>query len=280
MSSGPLSDLVALLGLPFLALAAVIAFTLSKTDSPEMAIPVLLALVAVASTSARRLPGILTAIIAAAGFPAVWDDPDPRIPVAVAVAAGAIAFSVRVLSDRAARLASRLEVANDRLRRLALRDTLTGLLDRPGFETALRAELAREGRHAGSFAVLAMDLDRLKRLNTRLGRSVGDTVIQLLAEALARNIRESDTAARVDGDEFAVILPDTDTAGARVVAERIIADFGQSVTRTVAGSTKISTAFGIAVYPSDGRESDDLLAAADERIAAMRRRTGASVGAT
>jgi diguanylate cyclase (GGDEF)-like protein len=277
---GSLGDLVALLGLPLLALAAVVGFTLSRTDSPEMAIPVLLALVAVAATSARRLPGILTAIIAAVGFPAGWHDSDARIPVAVAVAAGAIAFSVRVLGDRAARLAGRLEVANERLRRLALRDTLTGLLDRPGFDSALRAELSREGRHAGSFAVLAVDLDRLKRLNIRMGRSVGDTVIQLLAESLERNIRESDTAARVDGDEFAVILPETDTTGARVVAQRITADFEESVARTLSGRPKISTAFGVAVYPSDGRESDDLLAVADERIAAMRRRAGASVGAT
>lgn len=138
-------ELVALLGLPLIALAAVMAFALAGTDAPEMAIPLLLALVAIAATSARRLPGALTAIIAAVGFPAIWQDPEPRIPVAVAVAAAAISLAVSVLGDRAARLAGRLEVANERLQRLALRDTLTGLLDRPGFESALNASSRERG---------------------------------------------------------------------------------------------------------------------------------------
>jgi diguanylate cyclase (GGDEF)-like protein len=255
-----------------ITLAVVMGFALARGDAPEMAIPLLLALVAIAATSGRRLPGALTAIIASVGFPAIWQDPDARIPVAVAVAAAAIALAVSVLGDRAARLAGRLQVANERLQRLALRDTLTGLLDRPGFESALRAELAREVRRAGSFAVLALDLERLKSLNARLGRSVGDTVIQLMAESLERNIRASDTAGRVDWDEFAVILPETEQTEAQLVAERIIADFKESVAATVSGSTKISAAFGVAIFPGDGREAEGLLAVADRRIVAMRRR--------
>lgn len=109
-------------------------------------------------------------------------------------------------------------------------------------------------------------------MNARLGRSVGDTVIQVMVESLERNIRASDTAARVDWDEFAVILPETDKTEAQLVAQRIIADFKVSFAATVSGSAKFSTAFGVAIFPPGAREADELLAAADKRIVAIRRR--------
>jgi len=178
------------------------------------------------------------------------------------VAATAIGLATGELRDRAERAERGIDVANQRLRRLALRDTLTGLLDRRGFDFALRIELAREARRGGQFGVLLFELDGLKIANERFGRSVGDTLLQVFGDSLETRIRQSDIAARVGGDEFAVILPDADARGAAVVGDQIMKAFATNVRGILPRDLEMSGRFGVARFPEDGREPDALLSAA------------------
>lgn len=115
-----------------------------------------------------------------------------------------------------------LEAANEELGRLAQSDPLTGLLNRRGFhqlfEPALRAAL--RGGHALSVAMI--DIDHFKRINDRLGHEMGDRVLCGVATMLRERLRASDVVARIGGEEFAVMLPGTDIAGARVIAQALV----------------------------------------------------------
>jgi diguanylate cyclase (GGDEF)-like protein len=114
----------------------------------------------------------------------------------------------------------RLAAEHDLLRRASLTDPLTGVGSRVAWDEAIgpirRAEIDQP-----SFAVLSVDLDRLKTINDRFGHSVGDAVIRGAANLLSSAVREGDTLARVGGDEFLVLLPDTGEDGARKIVRRI-----------------------------------------------------------
>lgn len=109
----------------------------------------------------------------------------------------------------------------ERLRSVADRDALTGVGNRRGLDSAATRELARARRSGEPLAVLLLDLDGLKAVNDEHGHEAGDRAIVELAEACGEQLRDSDYLARQGGDEFAVLLPGTDIAGARRVASRI-----------------------------------------------------------
>jgi diguanylate cyclase (GGDEF)-like protein len=127
---------------------------------------------------------------------------------------------VRTLCAEAA-----MAIENARLRgetrRAAATDYLTGLYNRREFERRLEAEIRRSARHGGEIVLLLLDVDDFKRCNDTYGHQAGDQVLQALAERLEGVIRSEDTAARYGGDEFAIILPQTDVSGGRVVAEKL-----------------------------------------------------------
>jgi len=127
---------------------------------------------------------------------------------------------VRALCAEAA-----MAIDNARLRsetrRAAATDYLTGLYNRREFERRLEAEIRRSARHGGEIVLLLLDVDDFKRCNDTYGHQAGDQMLQALAERLEAVIRTEDTAARYGGDEFAVILPQTDVAGGRIVAEKL-----------------------------------------------------------
>lgn len=103
----------------------------------------------------------------------------------------------------------------------ACTDSLTGLWNRRYFDMRLTEEIERSKRSKSSLCLALIDADNLKEVNDQYGHSVGDELIQKLADVLHSNTRPFDTAARWGGDEFAVIFPDTDAAGALAVAERV-----------------------------------------------------------
>lgn len=104
---------------------------------------------------------------------------------------------------------------------LTLRDPLTGLYNRRAFDTLLEREEQRARRNSSALALIAIDVDRFKELNDSFGHAVGDRALITLGRVLIDAVRRSDVVARVGGDEFAIILPETSTSGANRIAARI-----------------------------------------------------------
>ncbi len=111
--------------------------------------------------------------------------------------------------------------ALERLRREGRRDPLTGISNRAAFQESLDRQLGLARRHETPVSILLLDLNRLKAVNDTFGHPAGDTVLKTLVERVRETIRESDVFSRFGGDEFAILLPQTDHAGAAVVAQRI-----------------------------------------------------------
>ncbi|HEY6209851.1 MAG TPA: MASE1 domain-containing protein [Gemmatimonadales bacterium] len=144
------------------------------------------------------------------------------------------------------------------LRQLAVSDPLTGLANYRQFSYAVDAEIKRSGRTERPFAVVLMDLDRLKEINDRYGHLVGSHALCRVAETLLGSCRGVDTAARFGGDEFALVLPETGETAAWRVARRI----AERVARD-AEKPAISVSIGVAVHPRDGQKLEALVSAAD-----------------
>ena len=147
--------------------------------------------------------------------------------------------------------------------RISTVDPLTGLFNRSFFFAAVEREIARSARSGRGFCLLMMDLDELKLLNDRYGHFEGDRVLRGVGGVIRAGVRRIDTAARYGGDEFVVVLPETDPTGAYVLAEKIrlgVADLNPVVPES---DLRPSLSIGVVAYPGDGRTSDELMIAAD-----------------
>jgi diguanylate cyclase (GGDEF)-like protein/PAS domain S-box-containing protein len=151
--------------------------------------------------------------------------------------------------------------AEEQIRHLALADPLTGLANHRRLLDALDSEIKRHGRTGRSFAVLLLDLDGLKKINDAHGHLVGSHALGRVANILRTHCREIDTAARYGGDEFVVVLPETESEGVRYVAQRISEHL-----RNDGEKPSISVSSGAAVFPQDGKSIEELLAAADRAL--------------
>ncbi|MEA3641008.1 MAG: sensor domain-containing diguanylate cyclase [Lamprobacter sp.] len=132
-------------------------------------------------------------------------------------------FQMRLLRLVADIISAALE--RDRLQRAlhvqAYQDVLTGLANRRAFDERLRAEMDRARRYRQVFALLLFDIDRFKRINDTHGHAVGDQVLQTLAKVMLQRLRQSDGLARWGGEEFGLLLPETDASGALRLAEQL-----------------------------------------------------------
>jgi diguanylate cyclase (GGDEF)-like protein/PAS domain S-box-containing protein len=155
--------------------------------------------------------------------------------------------------------------AEAQLQHLAVTDPLTGLGNYRRLVEALDTEVKRCGRTGRPFAVLLLDLDQLKKINDECGHLIGSQALCRLADVVRTNCRAIDTAARYGGDEFAVILPETTTAAARLVASRI-----RSRLATDSLQPRLSASIGVAVYPQDGETMEALLRTADRELYGMK----------
>lgn len=114
-----------------------------------------------------------------------------------------------------------LQAANKELQRLSSTDRLTGLFNRGHWEEMLRQDYARHRRYDSNAALVMFDIDHFKKINDSYGHQAGDTVIQQTANLIRQNMRDADIAGRYGGEEFVVLLPDTDNEGAVMFAERL-----------------------------------------------------------
>lgn len=123
-------------------------------------------------------------------------------------------------------------------------DELTGLLNRWAFKRVAVRETFRSMRKHGQLSVLMMDLDGMKRVNDKLGHSGGDAVLQAVAASLQEALRDRDSVARMGGDEFCILLPDTDLTEAVIVAERLRSQIGLLDIRYRGEIAKVKASFG------------------------------------
>lgn len=160
-----------------------------------------------------------------------------------------------------------LRQSNQELERLASTDPLTLLANRRQFFVRLEAEIKRARRQGESLALVMLDLDHFKAVNDAHGHAVGDLVLKEVGALLSSCVREWDMAARLGGEEFALILPTTDRGGAREVAERVRARILELRCRTDEGiEVTVSASCGGAILSATVASADQLLAAADDAL--------------
>jgi diguanylate cyclase (GGDEF)-like protein len=146
-------------------------------------------------------------------------------------------------------------------------DPLTGLMSRRAFEELLDQELGRARATGHPLSVIVGDIDWLGLVNARHGHSTGDAVLQMVARDMQKWKRRIDAAARIGGEEFALLLPETDEGGAFLVAERL----RRAAHRTFAEEPlPVTISFGVASYPDHGREPGAILTAASSAMAAAK----------
>ena len=154
---------------------------------------------------------------------------------------------------------------NHRLDQLSSTDPLTELPNRRHFQERLVQEYRRAQRYEAPLALVLLDLDNFKQVNDRFGHPAGDAVLKAVAQCLRRSVRDTDLSARVGGEEFAVVLPQTHLAGSLTVAERIRRDLSQMTIGDSAIQVTVSCGVaGIPGLPIAGPE--DLFRSADEAL--------------
>jgi len=235
---------------------------------------------------------ILAVLLALGGYAAAWLAPGAAGPTlavlsvtvaaaigptaAIAVAAGVallpMPWSVRACLVVAALTNGALHAARRRTgSQLAARsftDRLTGLRNYDFFSQALRDELARVRRYGGCVTLVILDLDRFKAYNDRHGHAAGNRLLNAVGQAISREKRDADIAARFGGEEFAVLVPGK-TGDGVILAERMrraIADLTPAPTSRRDFSPGISASAGVATFPVDARDPKELFDLADRAL--------------
>ncbi len=150
----------------------------------------------------------------------------------------------------------------------SLTDPLTGLRNRRAFRDDLEEAVRRTGGGGRPVALVLLDVDAFKPFNDAYGHPAGDDVLAGVASVFADRVRSTDVVARIGGDEFAVILPNTDQEGGFVLAERL----RRAVERSGVSAAQITVSAGVAAIPPAGADAEELLAAADRALYAAKAR--------
>ena len=240
----------------------IVGETLAATHDPQALLPVVLK----AATEATGAAGgvILTADVPRVSRGVTSGEPSQQLDVPLRTEQGTVS-TLRLFSgaepfdedarDAAKWIATQAEIAleNAHLHRLvqqqALTDDLTSLPNRRRFMSEFRREAQRADRSGTALSVIVLDIDDFKKVNDTWGHETGDAVLRGLAEALAAATRSVDLAARLGGEEFAVLLPNTDAEGAEGVAERIQRDLAAMSIPVRDGTLSVTASFGISSFP-------------------------------
>jgi diguanylate cyclase len=174
--------------------------------------------------------------------------------------------TVKTLTEHLALAVANLNL-RESLRKQAIRDPLTGLFNRRYMEESLEREFRRASRRESPLAILMIDIDHFKRLNDSFGHEAGDAVLRELAKVFQAQLRAEDIASRYGGEEFVLILPESDMAAASECADRLqqavhamqIQHYG----RTLEG---ISLSIGLTCFPQQGKTVDSLMRTADAAL--------------
>jgi diguanylate cyclase (GGDEF)-like protein len=172
---------------------------------------------------------------------------------------------VRARLGRAESVVEDLRLANFRLREMSHTDELTEVGNRRNFDLRLREEISRSSRFEHAFSLLMIDIDGFKKFNDEFGHPKGDSVLRALGALMRSASREGDVPCRVGGEEFAFLLPETGKAEGLVFAER----FRRRVESSVMAPDSlnpITVSIGLAAFPEDGRNPDEIVWAADEAL--------------
>ena len=162
--------------------------------------------------------------------------------------------------------------AREEALRLSRYDSLTGLHSRDFFLAEMEQEILRAARSGRPFALLMLDLDGLKAANDRFGHASGDTLLRAVADTLRGDIRITDVAARWGGDEFVMLLPETDLTGAMLVADKVRIDISRLALPHDGLVVRTSASIGLVTYPDDGKSSTELMRRADLAMYEAKRR--------
>jgi diguanylate cyclase (GGDEF)-like protein len=182
------------------------------------------------------------------------------------------AVALILLADVATAAARLQRRARDEALRASRFDVLTGLYNRGFFFTTMEQEVRRSDRMGRGFSLLMLDLDGLKPVNDRFGHQWGDRLLRAVADTIRRTVRFTDAAARYGGDEFVVLLPETDAAGGYVVAEKLRRDIAALTLHAADRVVRSSVSVGLVTYPDDGTTIEQLVAAADVAMYESKRR--------
>jgi diguanylate cyclase (GGDEF)-like protein len=244
--------------------SALLVFVAGGGEGFWLSVPFVLMAAAWAPSAARAaLPASAVTI---AGIVGAHGSVPPLLLILVVVG-GSVAV-VRVLQEE-------FERERRALRATAMRDPLTGAANRRAFAERLRYEIARHTRQQRNLAVIALDLDGFKAVNDRFGHQAGDELLREVAAAIGSILREQDTLARVGGDEFNVLAPETDREGGECLAERV----SLAVSGVTTGISALSASVGLAIFPIDAEDGLELLELADASAIAAKRANRAQAAA-
>ena len=170
------------------------------------------------------------------------------LPKLINIAAGVVVLGLLLMHWLPKAITERFRSEQDRadLLMLATEDALTGIFNRRHFETAGRAEWARFQRYGRPLSLLILDIDNFKAINDRFGHAAGDLILKSIAQSCQAVRRPTDVVARIGGEEFAILLPETDEASAVLVAERLRKQIA-SVAHTLGGKeVRVTVSVGVA----------------------------------
>ena len=188
------------------------------------------------------------------------------VMVATEVAALAVLLSIYSYNwqlDEASRHINELQNLATQLKEASARDSLTGLYNHGYLMNRLQHEISRARRYGRTLAILIIDLNEFKRVNDELGHLAGDEVLTHVADAIRRRVRDHDMAARYGGDEFCLVLPETDAEGAEALVDALRTEMGALESRP---GVPLRFGCGTATFPRDGSDVRSLFSTADERL--------------
>lgn len=181
-----------------------------------------------------------------------------------------LAVAVLVVSALLAGLFYRVVADRWTVLELSLHDPLTGLPNRRLLDERYELVVAQARRAGRPFSLVYLDLDQFKPVNDEYGHRAGDEVLARIAGRLAERVRTADTMARVGGDEFVALLPETDALGARALAQDLEATAAEPVEWS-GHRVSVGASTGVATFPADGDDFDELVRIADDRMYVAKR---------